>query len=116
MQVFVNGALVKSAKAHGPLMIDNSDLFIGKGDPDFSQGEYFHGKIDEVRLWNVARSPQEIQAAMTLTLTGREPGLVAYWDFDSQSAQDHSPRGNDGNLLDDARITNAAPTTLSPSR
>jgi hypothetical protein len=115
MKVFVNGTLIKSAAANGSLMIDDSDLFIGKGDPAYSQGEYFHGKIDEVRLWNVARSPQEIQTDMTRTLTGREPGLVAYWDFDRQSAQDRSAGGNDGDLMDDARITNAVSATLNPT-
>lgn len=41
-------------------------------------GEYFTGQIDEVRVWNVARTLPEIEADMHLELTGNEPGLIGY--------------------------------------
>jgi len=104
MSVYVNGELVKSAHASGTLMLDDSELLIGKGDPEFSQGEYFHGAIDEVRLWNVARSPEQIRAAMTDHLTGQEAGLVGYWNFEANSAEDRSAHSNDGDLIEGARI------------
>ena len=94
-------------KFTGRMATDESDLVIGKGDAQWSMGEFFDGMIDEVRLWNVARSSQEIQSAMNGTLTGQEPGLVAYWNFEGDSAQDRSPHGNDGGLLDNARIVPA---------
>jgi len=37
------------------------------------------GKIDEVRMWSVARTQAEIQANMNKTLAGNETGLVAYY-------------------------------------
>jgi hypothetical protein len=40
------------------------------------------GQIDEVRIWNVARTQTEIQANMYTALQGNESGLVAYYDFD----------------------------------
>lgn len=52
-------------------------------------GEFFHGYMDEVRVWNVARSAAEIAAEFQRELNGDEPGLVAYWNFE-------------GNLLDKA--------------
>lgn len=113
MTVYVNGLRVKSAKASGSLQIDDSELLIGKGDPEFSQGEYFHGSIDEVRLWNVARSAQQIQADMKGQLTGQEPGLVAYWNFEGTSAEDRSPLHNDGDLLENARII---PRVANPAK
>jgi hypothetical protein len=43
---------------------------------------FFDGIVDEVRLWNTARSQSEVQEYMYKQLTGTEPGLVAYWKFD----------------------------------
>jgi hypothetical protein len=102
--VFVNGAGIASEKVSGALYIDQSDLFIGRGDPEFSFGEYFHGALDEIRIWSVARSQEEIQAAMNKPLTGEEQGLVAYWNFDDGTAKDLSGHGNDGSLHGNARI------------
>jgi predicted nucleotidyltransferase len=44
-------------------------------------GEYFLGWIDEIRIWNIARTRQEIRETMHLTLIGNETGLVSYWQF-----------------------------------
>ncbi len=40
---------------------------------------YFSGKIDEVRIWNIARTATQIRENMTRTLEGNESGLVAYY-------------------------------------
>ena len=113
--VFVNGVSIKSEKVSGPLYIDQSELFIGKGDPEFSFGEYFHGALDEIRIWNVARSQEEIRTAMNTPLTGKEKGLVAYWNFDEGTAKDLSPHDNDGVLNGDAQIVESPrPTSLAP--
>ena len=42
---------------------------------------YFHGKIDEIRLWNIPRTATDIISSMETTLTGNEDGLVAYYSF-----------------------------------
>lgn len=39
----------------------------------------FDGLIDEVRCWNVVRTPEEIQVWMHQYLKGDEPGLAGYW-------------------------------------
>ena len=44
-------------------------------------GNNFNGSIDEVRVWNVARSQTQIQATMNTQLVGNETGLVAYYNF-----------------------------------
>lgn len=108
MTVFVNGVNIISEKVSGPVYIDNSDLFIGKGDPEFSSGEYFNGALDEIRIWNVARSQEEIRAAMNVSLTGKEEGLVVYWNFDDDTARDLTGHGNDGILQGDAQIVESA--------
>ncbi|HUT47518.1 MAG TPA: LamG domain-containing protein, partial [Sedimentisphaerales bacterium] len=102
--VLVNGVAIESEKFSGPMYIDKSDLFIGKGDPEFRTGEFFDGVLDEIRIWNVARSQEEIRAAMNAPLTGKEEGLVVYLNFDNGTAKDQSGHGNDGFLNADAQI------------
>jgi len=112
--VFVNGSKVKSERLNGSMHIDDSELFIGKGDPKWSSGEFFHGAVDEIRIWKVVRSPEQIQRGMNEPLTGKEPGLIAYWNFDHGTAQDASGHGCDGRLEGEARITESARANAQP--
>jgi len=43
--------------------------------------QFYTGSIDDVRIWNVARTQPEIQANMNNELNGTETGLVAYYTF-----------------------------------
>ncbi len=64
----------------------------------------FRGALDELRLWNVARTQQQITASMNVKLLGNEAGLVAYYPFDEGAGQfigdktAHSNHGFMGNL------------------
>ena len=44
---------------------------------------FFDGKIDEVRIWNTARTSAQIIANYGNELSGSESGLAAYWPFES---------------------------------
>jgi len=71
---YLNGEEVsRYSKLKGRPPIANPVRYIGKN---------FMGKIDDVRMWNVVRSQEEIQNTMNQTLTGDEPGLVAYYPMD----------------------------------
>ena len=61
ISLYVDGKLVSSqSHSDGPLTHDRlPDVFIGSG---VNGLESFNGAIDEVRLWNVPRSAQEIRA------------------------------------------------------
>ena len=63
---------------------------------------YYKGQIDEVRIWNVVRSQDEIKNNMCQTLVGNETGLVAYYQFDetgvSTTLPDITDNHNDGTL------------------
>ncbi|NER30695.1 MAG: LamG domain-containing protein [Symploca sp. SIO1C4] len=48
--------------------------------------EYFRGSIDDVRIWNRARSKAEIKADYQRRLQGNESGLVGYYHFAKQTA------------------------------
>ncbi|MGE0087750.1 MAG: LamG-like jellyroll fold domain-containing protein, partial [Desulfococcaceae bacterium] len=61
----------------------------------------FSGQIDEVRIWNTARSQSQIQANMNKILQGTETGLVSYYRFDQDSGTelpDMTPNANTGTL------------------
>jgi len=96
MRLFVNGEQVHSSQAAaGMTPISEPVRYIG---------ENFQGKIDEVRMWNVARTQAEIQDNMNKTLVGNETGLVAYYPMDVNNNWeiiDKSPYANH------AKITNA---------
>jgi hypothetical protein len=46
-----------------------------------TQNWIFEGQIDEVRFWNVARTPGEVQQDLDQTLAGDESGLKAYYQM-----------------------------------
>ncbi len=61
--------------------LDERQLYIGC---KFSKDAlFFEGQIDEVRIFNKAKSAEEIQAEMGLRLTGIEDNLIMYLDFDN---------------------------------
>ena len=78
-------------------------LLIGRrGD---SRGFFFNGLMDDVRLWSVARTQQEIQSDMYDALSGIEPDLTAYWGFDEgwgTTVRDITGNGHEGLLGGDA--------------
>lgn len=97
-KLYVDGELKADKPAVGTLRYSGSDLFIGN---HVESGEDFDGLIDEVRIWNVARTASEIMDAKDDALLGDEAGLVGYWRFnetEGQIAFDSSPHGHDGML------------------
>jgi hypothetical protein len=44
--------------------------------------EHFKGTIDEVGIWNVAHSQDQVRKNMNRSLRGSEFGLVGCWNFD----------------------------------
>lgn len=64
---------------------------------------FFNGSLREVRLWQGARSPMQLQAEMNNTLRGDEPGLMGYWPLnegEGTTAKDLSRNKNDGTIHD----------------
>jgi hypothetical protein len=60
-----------------------------------SQFRYFDGAIDEVRVWNVARSAADITANYTEALSGAESGLKGYWELNNN----YTPTATAGGIL-----------------
>lgn|GEM_PF-3033468 len=58
----------------------------------------FNGIIHELRVWNVARTPEQIRGDKDRRLIGNEIGLVAYWPLNEgygTVAKDRSSNGHD---------------------
>ena len=56
----------------------------------------WQGQVCELRIWNAALGEREIEANSVLTLSGNEPGLVAYYPLSEgqgDQCRDHSGRG-----------------------
>jgi hypothetical protein len=81
VKYFVNGNQVASAHWTGDLILNDYTASIGNRSLDPT--EQFHGYIDEVRIWNVARSGDEIANNMyQLPDPQQQTGLLAYYQFE----------------------------------
>ena len=54
--------------------------------------------LDDVRIWDHARSQAEISGGMNQRLSGPEPGLAAWYPLDD-TVRDYSSSGRHGTLL-----------------
>jgi len=109
--IYVDGQLDRQIKAHNGAKLGSkvkrygfigasskASTFNGDRNPKGCQGA-----IDEVRIWNYARTANEIQEDMSRRLTGDESGLVGYWHFDDFSSdrtwvKDYTQHGYDGKV------------------
>ena len=99
MQLFINGILVatRSVTEGFSLPAEHSAAVIGL--TDHVENYPFQGNIDELRLWNRARSGDEILRDLHQVLSGQETGLIGYWNFDQGDARDLSRSEKHGELI-----------------
>jgi hypothetical protein len=71
MPVPVNGAVNLSTHVDAPFQIGTI----------MNNGWFFHGQMDEVRLWSKALSASEIRDRMFMKINTNIPGLTACWGF-----------------------------------
>jgi hypothetical protein len=91
-KLYVNGVLKTQQTLTNPITTNSNNLIIG---------DLFNGTIDEVRIWNVARSADNIRTNMCKKLGGSESNLVGYWRLDETSGTscaDSSPNTNTGTM------------------
>jgi hypothetical protein len=95
--VYINGTEAGSTGASGQITNEFVPLYVGR--LVFQTTNFdLDGQADEVGLWNVALTAEQIQDYMYADLTG-EGGLVGYWNFNEGSgeiANDGSGNDNDG--------------------
>ena len=101
MRLYVNGVLEaeKDIPTYGRAL---TDIPIGIGGSSQFTDRFLEGTLNDVRVYNVARTPAEILAEYQ-RLDSLDPrGLVGFWTFSEAAGDvvpDHSLFGNDGSLL-----------------
>ncbi|MFH1250479.1 MAG: LamG-like jellyroll fold domain-containing protein [bacterium] len=80
MTMYIDGFLVGEATAGGSIS-DRVEIILGKRGPREPM-DYFEGRLDDFRIWSVAREWDDLRNMMDITLSGEEDGLVVYWKFD----------------------------------
>jgi len=86
--------------------IDSSDNHLGYSVVSGFGGRrrYFRGQLDEVRLWSVARTSEQIQSNLFQQLSGTEEGLLALWNFEDGTARDATRHGRHAEFKGNARV------------
>ena len=104
--IYVDGVPVPLTRFNNAAYVamenQNAPLQIGREGPSWKQ---YDGGLDELRLWNVARTAAEIQSTLTTELGSLEPGLVGYWPFNEGTgvtAADGSGEGQAATLVNGA--------------
>ncbi|MBD2498744.1 LamG-like jellyroll fold domain-containing protein [Nostoc sp. FACHB-280] len=99
-KLYKNGLEIHQGLMDLPKIIERKSNVVGKSGTISNRN--FAGKISDLRLWNKARTAEEIKNSMYLQLTGQEVGLVGYWRLDAivegkeRKVIDFSVNGNDG--------------------
>ena len=104
--IYVDGRLETTATTT-PNTADVAGHIVEMGRTITADGTF----MDDVRIWNVARTAAEIAANMTLDLTGNETGLIGYWDFNKAATVTLL----DQTANDNHAILNNAPTWVTTS-
>ncbi|MFQ4140265.1 S-layer homology domain-containing protein [Nodosilinea sp. PGN35] len=86
----INGQYRSTGLFKGLLASDNEPFYIGAMGSSPAGGGQRQWVIAEVRLWNVARTQNQIRATMSQHLVEPKPGLVGYWRLDDGGAIAHN--------------------------
>ncbi|MBN2778681.1 MAG: LamG domain-containing protein, partial [Bacteroidales bacterium] len=101
LKLYVNGKLDNTYDYGSVYTINDSGDNFKIGYNSNLGSNYFSGKIDEVRVWNTARTEAQIKTNMYKELVGNEAGLMAYYkmnDGSGTSLTDNSTNSNTGTL------------------
>ncbi len=98
--LYVNGNLEASATASITPAYASTPLYFGTSGNGAYDGK-LDGSLDEVRIWDVARSQAEIQSGMNTLIDPGTAGLAAYYRLDEiqgTTVFDQTSNGNNGVL------------------
>lgn len=96
VNLYVNGQLIGSegTSVAGSTVASGLPLRIGA---DRITNQPFEGNLSQLRIWNVARTAEEILATKDLVLTGEEEGLLAYYEMNDGTGQTLTDKVGDFN-------------------
>lgn len=114
-KIYVNGHLEGSSTANsGPIHYSDSWLAIGSYKDD-NENNTYNGQVDEIRIWNEARTQEKIRDYMCQKLAGNETNLTHYYRLDEISGTTVTnetgsiPNGNFSNMTASNRVVSGAP-------
>ncbi|WP_329028284.1 LamG domain-containing protein [Streptomyces sp. NBC_00690] len=97
---------------------ERTRLVVGGHEADGDAAGCFRGVIDEVRIWDRARTAAELAGDRSYRLVGDEPGLTGYYRFDAGSGTrvlDATQRAAHGTLTGEVSwVTSQAPVGDHP--
>ena len=105
--VYVDGArtLAISASKVGGIAADS--LYVGarRGAVDEATGKHtfdrqLTGQVDELRVWNATMNAELLRTNRKVRLTGKEPGLVAYYPFEKKTLDAYNQTVTNGSDID----------------
>ena len=111
LEYYYDGVSVGSHSITGDFDDYDGDITLGKGATIWGT-KYFPGKLDDLRIWNIALSQEQIQANMNTELSGNETGLVGYWNFNEGTGTtltDQTSNSNDGTIVGATWSTDVPP-------
>lgn len=105
---YVNGTFIGETDNGINTNVQGLDVGIGNAFPGVS-AEQFEGEMNEIRIWNTARSADEIQDNYNKTVSAASPGLIVYYPIDEnitsaanallRTVKDYSSSNLDGRLF-----------------
>ena len=120
-EIFMNGTLAQTLNFTADLNLTSANLQLGTYDSSSTFSA--NARMDEVRIWNHARSGAQILSKMNSELLGTESGLGVYYNFNQGNAgnnnagittlTDTSASANNGTLLNFA-LTGATSNWIAP--
>ena len=84
MTGYVDGVVVFSNAVSSPLTTPDTYLTIGNDTYPYD-GAFYQGSLDEVRVWNYARTQAEIQETMNRSINTSQNGLIANFTMNEGS-------------------------------
>ena len=85
-KIYVDGVLKSTYPCTGAINSSSVGSIIGAIGGGTAHGNYYwDGKLDEVRVWNVARTASEIASTYNKSVSIASNGLIGYWNFEEGS-------------------------------
>jgi hypothetical protein len=111
-RLYINGVMEANKGRHGNIRTFESDIetTIGCWAAN-GGGRFFNGEIDEISIWNVALTEDQIRDYMTEKLDENQNGLLAYYNFDKldNNLLIDLANDNDGNVFQTNTVVSTAP-------
>ena len=86
LRIYADGNLIAERPYTVPIYYGQNGFRVGAvSNTYFGGNHYLQGMMDEIRIWNYARSQSEIQQTMKQVLRGDETGLVGYWNCEQHT-------------------------------